>query len=238
MTATQKIYTVRSAIPAFGSEETAFERPESDVKYNLKIIDQDLELIDALAGNAGTSRSQLLNHLVWMALSDKLRRMPADQRAWLLMTADRSVSFRRVDTPWVADFYDEHVTRAREDRDHEPHSYEYRTMLGLEQKPVEITRCHIDFSLLPKYEYVTLRPEPKLREMFRLFEKHDVWRKGLLEWGIRVALERFALSNREHAYLIEELTRKFLPDGPHPDSVLGRLLKRGIVRYDVIELDE
>lgn len=213
-------------------------RPECDAKYNLKIIDQDLELLDALAKQADVSRAQLLNHLLWDAIRQDLSWMPADKRAWFLLAADEDLGIRAVDTPWVSDFYaDAMVAKATEDREREPHSYEYSRMLGLVGDRGDIVRSYIDISNPPVYEYVTLRPEPKLQAMLKLFAKHDVWR-GIHDGMFQQALRRFALSSREHAYIVEELTKKYLPDGPHRYSVLGLLLSDGIVTYDVIECDE
>ncbi|MDO5532002.1 hypothetical protein [Sutterella sp.] len=211
--ANERIYWVRTSYEAFAEEKAVLEPPQTTGKINLRIIEEDLELVDALAKHRGISRATLLNHLLHDGLVHRLHRMPADQRAWLILAADRVFLGRPVDRPWVDDFYDDAREKACEEMEQEPHSYEYLRMLGeIPPEPPAEVRAYIDLKAVdPVWEYVTLRPEPKLQVMLELLESKDVYCSVPIL--IPEALRRFALSNGKHASVLEELTRKFLIAG-------------------------
>jgi hypothetical protein len=90
-----------------------FDRPETaplsiparyDRKYNLKIRQDDLALLDAMAAHEDIPRSVLLNNLLHDILLDELMGIAEhDVRLLLAQTADSRAHYDDLSSPWVFD---------------------------------------------------------------------------------------------------------------------------------------
>lgn len=99
-------YTLEIHPDAFA--DTAIPEPlqriKSERKYNVRIKQHDLYLLDALAEHEGVSRSVLINKLLHDVLLDELMSIPdRDARALLAKTADERAAYDVLSRPWVFD---------------------------------------------------------------------------------------------------------------------------------------
>lgn len=79
-------------------------RGKHDRKYNIKIRQDDLVLLDALAGQKNIPRSVLLNNLLHEILLDELMSVQEnDVRLLLAQTADSLAHYDELSHPWVVD---------------------------------------------------------------------------------------------------------------------------------------
>lgn len=77
---------------------------KSERKYNVRIKQHDLYLLDALTEHEGVSRSVLINKLLHDVLLDELMSIPdRDARALLAKTADERAAYDALSRPWVFD---------------------------------------------------------------------------------------------------------------------------------------
>ena len=99
-------YTLQIHPGAFADTEQAesLHRVKSERKYNVRIKQHDLYLLDALAEHEGVSRSVLINKLLHDELLDELMNVPhRDARALLAKTADERAAYDALSRPWVFD---------------------------------------------------------------------------------------------------------------------------------------
>jgi hypothetical protein len=76
-------------------------RGKHDRKYNLKIREEDVALLDALAAQEGISRSILLNNLLYSILRDELESIKErDARLLLAHKADQLAHYDGLACPW------------------------------------------------------------------------------------------------------------------------------------------
>jgi len=86
------------------SSPEPLQRVKSERKYNVRIKQHDLYLLDALAEHEGVSRSVLINKLLHDVLLDELMSIPEkDARALLAKTADERAAYDVLSRPWVFD---------------------------------------------------------------------------------------------------------------------------------------
>lgn len=79
-------------------------RAKHDKKYNLRIKQEDLVLMDALADAKGVSRSMLFNHLLHEILRKELLNVAElDVRLLLAETADQRSLGNKLSSPWAQD---------------------------------------------------------------------------------------------------------------------------------------
>lgn len=84
--------------------DTSASRPKYDKKYNLRIRQEDLYLLDALAEEKSAPRSILLNHLLHeILLEDLMKIQELDVRLLLAETADRRSQLDAMSQPWAVD---------------------------------------------------------------------------------------------------------------------------------------
>ncbi|WP_160286927.1 hypothetical protein [Pseudomonas knackmussii] len=82
----------------------SLQRVKGERKYNVRIKQHDLYLLDALADHEGVSRSVLINKLLHGMLLDELMSIPdRDARALLAKTADERAAYDALSRPWVFD---------------------------------------------------------------------------------------------------------------------------------------
>lgn len=99
-------YTVEINPDAFAdtASPVSLQRGRSERKYNVRIKQHDLYLLDALAEQEGVSRSVLINKLLHDVLLDELMSIPdRDARALLAKTADERAAYDALSRPWVFD---------------------------------------------------------------------------------------------------------------------------------------
>ena len=85
----------------------SLQRAKSERKYNVRIKQHDLYLLDALAEHEGVSRSVLINKLLHDVLHDELMSISdRDARALLAITADERAAYDALARPWVFDAVD------------------------------------------------------------------------------------------------------------------------------------
>ncbi len=71
-------------------------------KFNIRIQQQDIFLLDALALHNGTSRSTLINHVLHGILLDELMSIKdLDARALIAATADARANYDELAEPWL-----------------------------------------------------------------------------------------------------------------------------------------
>lgn len=76
----------------------------NDRKFNIRIRQDDIVLLDALATLNGTTRSSLINEILHSYMRDELMSIKEDDaRTMLAYTADQSASYDSMSQPWVCD---------------------------------------------------------------------------------------------------------------------------------------
>lgn len=99
-------YTLEIHPDAFSdtANHESLQRVKNERKYNVRIKQHDLYLLDALAENEGVPRSVLINKLLHDVLHDELMSIPdQDARALLAKTADERATYDALSRPWVFD---------------------------------------------------------------------------------------------------------------------------------------
>lgn len=99
-------YAVSMPIDRFKASDEAplATRGKHDRKYNIKMRQDDLVLLDALAGQKNIPRSVLLNNLLHEILFDELMSVQEhDVRLLLAQTADSLAHYDGLSHPWVVD---------------------------------------------------------------------------------------------------------------------------------------
>lgn len=99
-------FTVRILSEKFPAEERvgASERTKSDRKFNIRIKQDDICLLDALAKRHGITRSALINDILHDIMRDELMSIEEqDARTLLAHVADLSASYDDLSQPWVHD---------------------------------------------------------------------------------------------------------------------------------------
>lgn len=97
-------FNVRIISENFPSEENArsSERTKSDRKFNIRIKQDDICLLDALARKLGITRSVLINDILHDIMRDELMSIEEqDARVLLAHVADLSASYDDLTQPWV-----------------------------------------------------------------------------------------------------------------------------------------
>lgn len=85
-------------------DDASASRPKHDKKYNLRIRQEDLHLLDALAEEKSVPRSVLLNHLLHeILLEDLMKIQELDVHLLLAETADRRSQLDAMSQPWAVD---------------------------------------------------------------------------------------------------------------------------------------
>jgi hypothetical protein len=122
-------------------------RVKYDRKYNIRVKQEDVALIDALAKQHDVKRSVLLNHLLHEILLDGLRSIEdRDARLLIAQTADSRASYEDLARGWVYDAIENESEQivgniacfnqaqlyVQDDQyappDHDPHSDTYREL--------------------------------------------------------------------------------------------------------------
>lgn len=101
-----RTYAVSLPIDRFKASDEAplATRGKHDRKYNIKMRQDDLVLLDALAGQKNIPRSVLLNNLLHEILFDELMSVQEhDVRLLLAQTADSLAHYDGLSHPWVVD---------------------------------------------------------------------------------------------------------------------------------------
>lgn len=76
----------------------------SDRKFNIRIRQDDILLLDALSKNYGVTRSALINSIIHDVMVDELMSVEElDARVLIAHLADLSVSYNDIDQPWIHD---------------------------------------------------------------------------------------------------------------------------------------
>lgn len=84
--------------------DASASRPKNDKKYNLRIRQEDLHLLDALTEEKSAPRSILLNYLLHeILLEDLMKIQELDVRLLLAETADRRSQLDAMSQPWAVD---------------------------------------------------------------------------------------------------------------------------------------
>ncbi|NYS80501.1 MULTISPECIES: hypothetical protein [Halomonadaceae] len=99
-------YTLEIHPDAFAdtANHESLQRVKNERKYNVRIKQHDLYLLDALAEHEGVPRSVLINKLLHDVLHDELMSIPdRDARALLAKTADECATYDALSRPWVVD---------------------------------------------------------------------------------------------------------------------------------------
>lgn len=83
---------------------SADERRKSDRKFNIRIKQDDICLLDALAQLRGVTRSTLINEILYEIMWDELMSVEdRDARVLLAWDADQSASYDDMAQPWIYD---------------------------------------------------------------------------------------------------------------------------------------
>lgn len=86
------------------SDQPPLQKIKSDRKFNIRIKQHDICLLDALSEHEGVSRSLLINKLLHDFLRDELMSIQHnDARALLAVAADERASYDDLAQPWVFD---------------------------------------------------------------------------------------------------------------------------------------
>lgn len=125
-------------------------RAKHDKKYNLRIKQEDLVLMDALAEAKGVPRSMIFNHILHEILRKQLMDIPElDVRLLLAETADQRSPGNKLSSPWAQDAIQKQSEAIIEnirkynsaDRDHQDdpyapadHSYNSKNYLAIKNK--------------------------------------------------------------------------------------------------------
>ena len=96
--------TVRLHPEKLGREPTFTSSRRSDRKYNLRVREQDLMLLDALAKHVGRPRSDLINELLHRILLKELQALEEpDAMALVALRADQDAAYDPLALPWTFD---------------------------------------------------------------------------------------------------------------------------------------
>jgi hypothetical protein len=77
---------------------------KNERKFNIRIRQDDIALLDALATLNGTTRSSLINDILHSQMRDELMSIKDDDaRTMLAHTADQLASYDSISQPWVYD---------------------------------------------------------------------------------------------------------------------------------------
>lgn len=98
-------YTIKVHPDRFaGSEKEQPLGKRSERKYNIRVRQEDIFLLDALAKANGVTRSTLINQLIHDILLDDLMQMQElDARTLLATAADRRAHYDELESRWVLD---------------------------------------------------------------------------------------------------------------------------------------
>lgn len=99
-------FTIRILSEKFQSDERnrTSERAKSDRKFNIRIKQDDISLLEALAKKGGVTRSALINDILHDIMRDELMSIEdQDARVLLAHVADLSASYDDLTQPWVYD---------------------------------------------------------------------------------------------------------------------------------------
>ena len=98
-------FTVRVVPEKFQPDPGSIsERAKIDRKYNLRIKQDDICLLDALAKLHGVTRSSLINEILHEIMRDELMSIEEDDaRVLLAHVADQSASYDDLSLPWAYD---------------------------------------------------------------------------------------------------------------------------------------
>jgi len=87
-----------------GGDTKNVERTKSDRKFNIRIKQDDICLLDALAKHQKTTRAALINVILHEYIRDELMSIEdVDARVLLAHVADLSASYDDLARPWVSD---------------------------------------------------------------------------------------------------------------------------------------
>ena len=98
-------FTLRTLPEKFQkATDTSPERAKADRKFNIRIKQDDICLLDALAKLHGVTRSALINEILHEIVRDELMSIEEDDaRVLLANVADQSASYDELSQPWVYD---------------------------------------------------------------------------------------------------------------------------------------
>lgn len=86
------------------ADSSTDERGKSDRKFNIRIKQHDICLLDALAQLRGVTRSTLINEILYEIMWDELMSVEnQDARVLLASVADQSASYDEMAQPWIHD---------------------------------------------------------------------------------------------------------------------------------------
>ena len=96
------VHVAQEKLAAHAEEDVGHAK--SDRKFNIRVKQDDLCLLDALAKTNGVTRSTLINQILHDILRDELMSIEADDaRVLLAHIADLSASYDDLSLPWVYD---------------------------------------------------------------------------------------------------------------------------------------
>ena len=98
-------FTVRAFLEKFEmADSSTDERGKSDRKFNIRIKQDDIYLLDAFAQLRGVTRSTLVNEILYEIVRDELMSVEdQDARVLLAWFADQAASYDEMAQPWVHD---------------------------------------------------------------------------------------------------------------------------------------
>ncbi len=98
-------FTARAFLENFAmADRSTDERGKSDRKFNIRIKQDDICLLDALAQLRGVTRSTLINEILYEIVRDELMSVEdQDARVLLARVADQAASYDEMAQPWVYD---------------------------------------------------------------------------------------------------------------------------------------
>ncbi|MDA7827942.1 hypothetical protein N9A67_06930 [Rhodobacteraceae bacterium] len=97
-------YTVKVDSEAFSqsSSNNSIKKAKNDRKFNIRVKQHDILLLDLLAAHAGVPRSVLINKFLHDFLLDELMSIKEDDARLLLAAhADRDVIYDEFEKPWM-----------------------------------------------------------------------------------------------------------------------------------------
>lgn len=96
----------RSSFPDKSNTKEATKKKKLPARFNIRIKQDDLAIIDAIADQNQESRSSLLNSLVYSILLDELHSIEdMDSRVLLATSADKLFYEDPLSTPWLLDVF-------------------------------------------------------------------------------------------------------------------------------------
>lgn len=99
-------FTIRLKPETFSetSDQSPPRKAKNDRKFNIRIKQHDIFLLDTLASHEGVARSALINKLLHDFLRDELMSIEeADARALLAVVADEHATYDDLAQPWIID---------------------------------------------------------------------------------------------------------------------------------------